>query len=131
MALVPTFVDGVELLDRRVVMTVLEPTHLNFVDPLQFVGVHTEFVGDLARGLRRPYCHRMRDEAGLVRESACERAGLVSTEVGQRRAGWSGVEPTLDVAVRLSVPDQHQPSTHAFPSRRWVRPADPVGHEPR
>ena len=57
----------------------------------------------------------MRDEAGLVRESACERAGLVSTEVGQRRAGWSGVEPTLDVAVRLSVPDQHQPSTHDLP----------------
>ncbi len=110
--LVPALVDGVELLDRRIVVPVLELTHLDLVDAVDFISAHPEFVGDLACGLRSPHCHRVRDEAGLVRESAGKAAGLIPAEIGQSRAGRSGVEPTLDVSVRLSMPDQHQPSTH-------------------
>ena len=71
-----------------------------------------------------------------------------TAQVGQRRPGRPGVEPPVDVAVRLAVPDQHQPAAHrrspvavtqltaATASPRRVRggsapAADPVGHEPR
>ena len=50
----PLLVDRLELGDRLVVVAVLEVAHLNLVDALEFVGVHAEFAGDLARRSGRP-----------------------------------------------------------------------------
>ncbi len=82
--------------------------------------------------------------AGGMRQVTGEGAGLVASEVGQRRSRRPGVEPSVDVAVRLSVSDQYQPATHGLPSRSCVSQrdasssrggaapvAEPVGHEPK
>ena len=131
-------------LDRGVVVAILQVTDLDLVDALELVGVQAELVGDLGGGLDGPSATECATIAGGCAQSAGERAGLIAAEVGQRGAGRPGVQPPLDVAVRLSVPDQHQPTTHGCPSRSRVSQraassdgggtaptADPVGHDPR
>jgi hypothetical protein len=47
----------------------------------------------------------VRDHRRRVRQVAGEGTGLVASEVGQRRPWRPGVEPAVDVAVRLSMSD--------------------------
>ena len=144
-ALVPALVDGLELLDRRVVVAVLQIADLNLVDAFEFVGVQAEFATDLARRSARPArateCATIAD---AVRPVAGEGAGLFAAEVGQLRPGGrvSSRRSTLpcDWPCRTST----SRAAHGLPSRSCVNQrdassscggaapaADPVGHEPR
>ena len=112
----PPLVDAFERGDRVVVVAVLELADLDLVDALEFVGVQAELAADLLGGLGGPHRHRVSDHPGRVRQVTGEGAGLLAAEVGQRRSRRPGVQATLDVAVRLSVPHQHQPPAHGLPS---------------
>ena len=137
-------VDRLELGDRLIVVAVLEIAHLNLVDPLEFVELHAEFTADLRGGLCGPQRHRMRNHRRPMSLVPGKRTGLFTSEIGELGTGRAGVDATFDVAVRLPVPDEHQPPAHSFPFRSCVShrdasssgggaapAADPVGHEPR
>jgi hypothetical protein len=49
----------------------------------------------------------MGDHACGLRQVTGERAGLIASKVSQRSSRRPGVQASVDVAVRLSMSDQH------------------------
>ena len=63
----------------------------------EFDGRQAQRARDLLGRLAGPVGHRMRQQRGRSRHALGERPCLVATEVGQLRAGRSGVEASVDV----------------------------------
>ena len=89
-AVVPSFVDGVECGDRVVVVAVFQLPDLHLVNAGDLVGQHVELSADDGGRLRGPDGHRVREQCRLP-QILGERAGLITAQGGQRRARGSGV----------------------------------------
>src|SRR3954469_8792392 len=118
----PSLVDGGELLDGRVVVTVLQLADLNLVDAVELVRVQVQLAADLGGRLRGTKRDRMRDNPDVVAPVLRERARLFPAPIGELPSGRAGIEPAVDVADRLAVTNPHQSAAHRLPS---------LGHDPR
>src|SRR3954464_2420954 len=105
----PPLVDGVELRDGRVVVTVLQGTDLHLVNAFELERIEIAHAADLGGRLRGAHRDAVRHHPDLVGPVAGDCARLFTTEVGELPTRRAGVQPSLHVAVRLAVPDEYQP----------------------
>ena len=116
------------LVVRGVVVASLQVTSLHLVNA---VGLQRPDPGDVAHlggGLHGTHRQRMHQQAGRLGPQPGEVAGLLAAQRGELGARRPGVEPAVDVAVGLAVPDQQQTPAHLT-----GRPcaADPATGRPR
>ena len=99
MAFVPALVGGVELLDRGLVVAVLELTDLYLVDALEAVRGQPQPLSDVGGGLGGAQRIRVGHHPDRMTPVRGEVDGLLVAEIGERLARRARVETALHVGV--------------------------------